>query len=101
MSDLNEKINEAIDLLRANGYRIERPEWGPWINATALHAQFGHLSRTAFHKRLYTFAGDFPRSCGPRGNLRRLRTTPELLAWLGQPIEPGKRNDLATEGRDA
>ena len=91
----DEAINAAIDLLRANGFAVTRPEWGPWTSADELLPQFPHLNYGTLLKRVHQFAGDFPRDLTPKGSLRRFRTTPELLAWIGRPLEKGKSNDLA------
>lgn len=88
--------NQAIDLLRSQGYVISRPEWGPWISNGELYSRFESLiSRTCFHKRLNSYGEEFPVKRGPKGSILRLRTTPALLEWLGRPSQPGQRTDLA------
>jgi len=94
MSD--EAINAAINLLRSQGYVITRPEWGPWTTSTELRRKFPHLSQGGFFKRLHSFPGDFPCEWTAKNSLRRFRTCPELLEWLGRPLEQGKRTDLTT-----
>lgn len=91
---MSDPINAAITLLRAQGFVITRPEWGPWLTQTDLLAEYQHLKAVALHKRLRAFRGEFPEERSGTGRLKRLRTTPELRAWLQRPVAQGQRTDL-------
>ena len=90
MKPTDEQINAAIELLRGAGYRVERPEWGPWQKPWEVWKPFkSWLSYVGFHCRLRSFQGEYPQRRGPSGRLIVLRTTPELLSWLSRPLQPG------------
>ncbi len=86
--------NEMIDQLRREGFVVTRPEWSSWIVPIDLMRQNSHLSRGGFYKRLRKYRGEYPRERSYTGRLLRLRTTPELLAFLAKPLAKGERTDL-------
>lgn len=87
MSPTDDQINSAISLLRAVGYSVELPDFGPWQKPGDVWAGLKtiHLSFSGFHKRLNDFTGTFPQKLGPSGRRILMRTTPELIAWLERP----------------
>lgn len=87
----DEAINAAIELLRAEGFRVDRPELGPWISPVDLWLEIGTIGYVGFVKRIHEFPGPCARRCGESGRLIELRASPELLAWLRRPAAPRRR----------
>lgn len=87
----DEQINAAIELLRSNGFVVDRPELGPWQTPGELRAQFPGLSSSAMTIRISKFRGPFPQERGASGRLTRLRSTPELRELLSRPPAPGRK----------
>lgn len=84
MKATDEEINAAIELLRGEGFTVERPEWGPWETPKALFERLDlDIGTGGFFVRLYNFPGAYPKQRGPSGRCRLLR------AWHG-----GERSDL-------
>ena len=86
-------INAAIGLLRSRGFSVTHPEADEWIAPIDLWrttAAAGSLAQ--FHDRLnHPRCPAYPRHVGATGRTTTLRPTVELLAFLRQPSQPGKR----------
>lgn len=87
----DEEINAAIELLRGAGWRVERPNLGPWEKPIDLWKRTGTaLALAGFYRRLNSFPGDYPTTPGTTGRVVRLRATPELIEWIKRPQQQGK-----------
>ena len=84
-------INAAIDLLRSQGFVVDKEKYGPWITPKELWRQIGRFGYTGFHRRLVNYPGDYPQRLGPTGRLIELRTTPALMKWLGKSKQQGTK----------
>jgi hypothetical protein len=91
----DQATNWAIDWLRSRGFSITRPadaiHAGEKMSPGELRRRVG-LKSAAFHKRLYHSRCPIYRAeYGPSMRLLWILATPELLAWLGRPLAPGKK----------
>jgi hypothetical protein len=86
-------INAAISLLRSRGYSVTLPQADEWITVIDLWRKHGGgCSLAQFRDRLHhSRCPNFQRHVGETGRMTTLRPTPELLAFLRQPSQPGKR----------
>ena len=86
-------INAAISLLRSRGYSVTLPKADEWVTPVDLWRKHGGIGTLAqFRDRLHhPRCPQFQRHVGATGRMTTLRPTPELLAFLRQPSQPGKR----------
>ena len=91
MTDL--EINAAIALLRARGFSVTHPEASAWITPIDLwRTQGAGATLASFRDRLqHPRCPQYQRHFGATGRMTTLRPTAELLAFLRQPSQPGKR----------
>jgi hypothetical protein len=87
------QINAAISLLRSRGYSVTLPQADEWVTVIDLWRKHGGIGTIAqFRDRLHhPRCPNFQRHVGATGRMTTLRPTPELLAFLRQPSQPGKR----------
>lgn len=87
------EINAAITLLLECGYSVTQPLADEWTTPIDLWRKHGDgTTLTAFRDRLqHPRCPHYQRHVGATGRTTTLRPTPELLAFLRQPSQPGKR----------
>lgn len=92
MNEMDQQVNEAIDLLRSQGFVVEKPNLDDWITPMDLWREIGQrLCYNGFHRRLSKFPGDYPKKHGLTGRLIELRPTPELKKWLSKSKQQGAK----------
>lgn len=91
MSDNN--ITDAITLLRSHGFSVTHSEAGEWITPIDLWRAYGEgVTLASFRDRLtHPRCPQYQRHIGARGRTTTLRPTPELIDFLRQPSQPGRR----------
>jgi hypothetical protein len=90
----DEEFNAACAVIIARGGRVELPNsqetFVTVIDLWRKHGGIGTLAQ--FRDRLHhPRCPQFQRHVGASGRMTTLRPTPELLAFLRQPSQPGKR----------
>jgi len=93
MTTTDTEINAAIGLLRSRGFSVTHPEADEWITPIDLWREHGEGATIAqFRDRLnHPRCPHYQRHIGAKGRTTTLRPTPELLDFLRQPSQPGKR----------
>lgn len=88
---LERAINDALELLRSQGYHVTRPELESETTMAELRAAT-RLGSTTLHKRLHHLHCPPWKAtlCGPSGRVLRLRVSEEAMAFLRQSIQPGR-----------
>ena len=86
-------INAAIALLTSRGFAVSHPQADEWITIIDLwRIQGAGTTLASFRDRLHhPRCPAYPRHVGATGRTTTLRPTAELLAFLRQPSQPGKR----------
>lgn len=89
----SDAINAAIDLLHRHGYSVTLPQADEWIAVAKLRRHVGWTGGVAgFCERLrHPRCPHVQRRVGPTGRLIEVRPTPDLLAFLRAPMQPGRR----------
>jgi hypothetical protein len=87
------EINAAITLLRSLGYSVTHPKADEWTTPIDLWRKHGDgTTMAAFRDRLnHPRCPYYQRHVGATGRITTLRPTADLLAFLRQPLQPGKR----------
>ena len=93
MNTTDNDINAAIGLLRSRGFSVSHPEADEWITPIDLwRTQGAGTTLASFRDRLHhPRCPAYPRHVGATGRTTTLRPTAELLAFLRQPSQPGRR----------
>ena len=89
MTPTDTEINAAITLLRSRGFTVTQPHADEWISPVDLWRKHGTGTLAAWRDRLHH--PRCPHYERKPGRLTMLRPTPELLAFLRRPAQPGKR----------
>jgi hypothetical protein len=91
MSDTD--INDAIALLRSRGFSVSHSEAEDWTTPIDLWRVHGEgVTLASFRDRLtHPRCPNYQRHIGAKGRTTTLRPTPELIDFLRQPSQPGKR----------
>ena len=86
-------INDAIALLRSRGFSVTHTEAEDWITPIDLWRVHGEgVTLASFRDRLsHPRCPQYQRHIGARGRTTTLRPTPELIDFLRQPSQPGRR----------
>lgn len=92
MNPTDTEINAAITLLRSRGFTVTQPHADEWISPVDLWRKHGTGTLAAWRDRLHhPRCPHYQRRVGSSGRITMLRPTPELLAFLRRPAQPGKR----------
>ena len=83
--DLDGRINAAITLLRENGYSVDLPKHLHRLETPGEFRTRLQISTTHFMRRLATQGcPEFYRECGPSGRILKMRSNPDLDAFMRQ-----------------
>jgi hypothetical protein len=87
------EITEAITLLRSRGFSVTHPEASDWITPIDLWRVHGEgVTLASFRDRLtHPRCPQYQRHIGAKGRTTTLRPTPDLIDFLRQPPQPGRR----------
>ena len=92
MKPTDAEINAAITTLRNAGFTVTAPQADSWIAPKDLWRKLSVGSLARFLDRLHhSRCPQVQRRVGESGRLLAVRPTPELLAFLCEPSQPGKR----------
>lgn len=86
-------LNTALETVRRAGFSVTSPRAGDWIAPTDLwlYHEPAVGTKARFLDRLHhPRCPHVQRKVGPSGRLLAIRPTPELLAFLRQPAQPGR-----------